>query len=136
MPTDSRICLRLCDIRSNPMNSKNTDIANPASTSARSSPNGCRMEERFHTSKLWKTSTTTHIVADIASKKIRCDNAVRAKDPPAVYCTYAAIDAWQAHQTILCVCSLDIDARASLKVGIGRDAGRARGARGGGSRKT
>lgn len=117
------------------MKRRKTDIANPARTSARSRPKGCRIEERFQTSKLESTSTTTHIVAETASKKIRCDNAVRANDPSAEYRTYAATKAWHAHQAILVVCSFDLLAQASLSVGIGRDAGRASGALGGGSRK-
>lgn len=82
-PTDSRTCFRLCEKRSKPMKSRNTDMAKPASTSARSSPKGCRIEDRFQTSKLWNTSTTTHIVADTASKNIRCERAVKAKLPAA-----------------------------------------------------
>ena len=70
-------------MRSKPMNSRNTDIAKPASTSARSRPKGCRMEERFQTSKLQPTSTTTQIVALMASKNIRCDKAVSAREPSA-----------------------------------------------------
>lgn len=46
-------------------------MAKPARTSARSRPNGWRIEERFQTSKLWNTSTTTQIVAEIASKNMR-----------------------------------------------------------------
>jgi hypothetical protein len=42
---------------------------------------------------------------------------------------------WQAHHAIRVVWSRDMDVHASRKVGIGREAGRARGARGGGSRK-
>ena len=42
---------------------------------------------------------------------------------------------WQAHHAIRVVCSFDMDVQASRNVGIGRDAGRASGARGGGSRK-
>src|SRR5271163_1423610 len=98
------------------MKSRNTDIANPASTSARSRPNGCLMEDRFQTSKLQDTSTTTHMVALIASKNMRWDRAVRASEPAAEYKTYAATKAWHAHQNILVVCSLDILFQASLKV--------------------
>ena len=72
------------------MKSRKTDIAKPAKTSARSSPNGWRIEDRFQTSKLQRTSTTTQIVADMASKKIRCESAVRASDPAAEYRTYIA----------------------------------------------
>jgi len=42
---------------------------------------------------------------------------------------------WQKHQVMRMVCSRDIDVQASEKVGMGREAGRAKGARGGGSRK-
>ena len=35
------------DQKLKPMKRRKTDMANPARTSARSSPNGCRMEERF-----------------------------------------------------------------------------------------
>ncbi len=56
-------------------------------------PKGWRMLERFHTSKLQKTSTTTQIVALMASKNMRCDSAVRARDPCALYRTYAATSA-------------------------------------------
>lgn len=65
------------------MKRRKTDMAKPARTSARSRPKGCRIEERFHTSKLQKTSTTTHMVADTASKKTRCESAVRAREPDA-----------------------------------------------------
>ena len=70
-------------MRSKPMNRRKIDIANPPRTSARSRPKGCRIEERFQTSKLWNMSTATQIVADIASKNMRWDNAVRAREPPA-----------------------------------------------------
>ncbi len=72
------------------MKSRKTDMAKPASTSARCRPNGCRIEERFHTSKLQSTSTATQIVAATASKKIRWESAVRARDPAAEYRTYIA----------------------------------------------
>lgn len=135
MPSDSNTCFRLCDMRSKPMKSRKTDMAKPARTSARSRPKGCRIEERFHTSKLQSTSTVTQIVADMASKKMRWERAVRARDPAAEYRTYIATRAWQAHQAIRVVCSFDLLVQASVKVGIGRDAGSARGARGGGSVK-
>jgi hypothetical protein len=134
-PMPSRTCFKLWDIKSKPMKRRKTDIAKPAKTSVRSSPNGCLIEERFQTSKFPRTSTTTHIVADIASKKIRWDKAVSARDPAAEYRTYMATSAWHAHHAILVVCSFDLLAQASLYVGIGRDAGSAKGARGGGSRK-
>jgi hypothetical protein len=94
------------------------------------------MLERFHTSKLQKTSTTTQIVALMASKNIRCDSAVNARDPSALYKTYAATNAWHKHHAIRVVCSFDMLFHASLNVGTGRDAGSASGALGGGSRKT
>lgn len=118
------------------MKRRKTDIAKPARTSARSSPNGCRMLDRFQTSKLQNTSTTTHIVALIASKNIKWDNAVIAREPPALYRTYAATMAWTKHQPSLMVCSLDMLCHASLNVGTGREAGNASGARGAGSRNT
>jgi hypothetical protein len=117
------------------MKSRKTDMAKPARTSARCKPKGWRIEERFHTSKLQRTSTVTQIVADIASKKMRWERAVRARDPAAEYRTYIATRAWQAHQAIRVVCSFDLLVHASFKVGIGREAGSASGARGGGSVK-
>lgn len=93
------------------------------------------MEDRFHTSKLQRTSTTTQMVADIASKKMRWESAVRANDPAAEYKTYIATRTWHAHQDIRVVCSFDMLVHASLNVGMGSEAGSARGARGGGSRK-
>jgi hypothetical protein len=66
---------------------------------------------------------------------MRWDSAVRARDPSAEYRTYMATSAWQAHHAILVVCSFDLLVHASLYVGIGKDAGRASGARDGGSRK-
>jgi hypothetical protein len=74
-------------------------------------------------------------MADMASKKMRWERAVRASDPAAEYRTYIATRAWQAHQAIRVVCSFDLLVHASFKVGIGREAGRASGARGGGSVK-
>jgi len=56
-------------------------MAKPARTSALSSPKGCRIEERFQTSKLQKTSTTTQMVAEMASKKMRWESAVKAREP-------------------------------------------------------
>jgi len=89
-PSPSSICFRLCDMRSKPMKSKKTDMAKPARTSARCRPKGCRIEERFQTSKLQSTSTATQIVADTASKNMRWERAVRARDPAAEYRTYIA----------------------------------------------
>ena len=117
------------------MNSRNTDMAKPASTSARSKPKGCRIDDRFHTSKLQNTSMATHIVAEMASKNIRCERAVRANEPCELYSTYPAIRAWQRHHPPRVVCSIDILRHDSFSVGMGREAGRASGARGGGSRK-
>lgn len=134
-PMPSRTCFKLCDTKSKPMKSKKTDMAKPAKTSVRSRPKGCRIDERFQTSKLLRTSTTTHMVAETASKNMRWDRAVSANEPSAEYNTYMATSAWHAHQAILIVCSLDLLAHASLSVGIGSDAGNASGARGGGSRK-
>lgn len=117
------------------MKSRKTDMAKPARTSARCRPKGCRIEDRFHTSKLQSTSTVTQIVADMASKKMRWESAVRARDPAAEYKTYIATRAWQAHQAIRIDCSFDLLVHASFKVGIGRDAGRPSGVREGGSVK-
>ncbi len=75
------------------------------------------------------------MIAEIASKKIRWERAVRAREPAAEYSTYIATSMWHAHQTIRVVCSFDLLVHASLYVGIGSDAGSASGARGGGSRK-
>jgi hypothetical protein len=125
-------------MRSKDIKSKKTLIANPANTSARSSPNGCRILLRFQTSKLQKISTATQILALIASKNIRWDSAVIAREPEAEYKTYAATKAWQKHHRMRRRWDFDIvavDCQASLSVGTGREAGRARGARGGGSRK-
>ena len=74
-------------MRSKDMKRRKTDIAKPARTSARSRPKGCRIELRFQTSKLQPTSTITHMVAEIASKKIRWLKAVRAREPEAEYRT-------------------------------------------------
>jgi len=117
------------------MKRRKTDMAKPARTSALCRPKGCRIEERFHTSKLQRTSTATQIVADMASKNIRWERAVRARDPAAEYRTYIATRAWQAHQAIRLVCSFDLLVHASFRVGIGSEAGSASGARGGGSVK-
>lgn len=86
------------------------------------------MLERFHTSKLQNTSTTTQIVALMASKNIKCERAVNASDPSALYRTYAATSAWHKHHVILVVCSFDMLFHASTNVGIGREAGSASGA--------
>jgi len=67
-------------MRSNPINNKKIDMANPASTSARCSPKGWRIDARFQTSKLCDISTITQRRAEEASKKIRWDRAVRAAD--------------------------------------------------------
>lgn len=98
-------------------------------------PKGWRMLDRFHTSKLQNTSTPTQIVALIASKKMRCERAVMASEPCALQRTYAATRAWHRHHPKRVVCSLDMLLHASLNVGTGREAGIARGALGGGSRK-
>ncbi len=66
------------------MKRRRTDMANPARTSARSRPKGCRIEERFHTSKLPRMSTTTQSMAPKESKRMRCERAVRARDPSAL----------------------------------------------------
>lgn len=118
------------------MKSKKTDMAKPARTSARSRPNGWRMELRFQASKLQNTSTPTQMVALIASKKMRWERAVRARDPAALYTTYVATSAWQRHHTSRVVCSRDMLCHASLNVGMGRDAGSANGALGAGSKNT
>ena len=70
-------------MRSRPMKRRRTDIAKPASTSARSSPNGCRIDDRFQTSKLPRTSTTTQSIAPRESKRMRWESAVRAREPSA-----------------------------------------------------
>lgn len=72
------------------MKSRKTDMAKPARTSARWRPKGWRIDERFHTSKLQSTSTATQMVADMASKNMRWESAVRARDPAAEYRTYIA----------------------------------------------
>lgn len=65
------------------MKRRNTDIAKPARTSARSRPKGWRIEDRFQTSKLERMSITTQIMADMASKNMRWERAVRASEPAA-----------------------------------------------------
>jgi hypothetical protein len=120
---------------SNPINSRNTLIANPASTSALSSPNGCLIELLFHTSKLLRTSTATHRLAPRASKTMRWLSAVRARLPCALYSVNAATNRWQKHHKLRVRCSVDIERYSSLQVGIGRLAGSDNGARTGGSRK-
>lgn len=67
-----------------PMNRSRTDIAKPAKTSARSRPKGCRIEERFQTSKLPRMSTTTQSMAPSESKSMRWESAVRASEPSAL----------------------------------------------------
>lgn len=59
-------------------------MAKPASTSALSRPNGCRMLDRFQTSKLLRTSTITHNIAPKESKRMRWERAVNAKEPEAL----------------------------------------------------
>lgn len=66
---------------SKPIKSKNTDIANPARTSALSKPNGCLMLLLFQTSKFDNTSTATQRLAPRASNMIKWLNAVNANDP-------------------------------------------------------
>ena len=94
------------------------------------------MLARFQTSKLPKTSTTTHRVAPRASNRMRCDRAVMAREPHALHSVKAATRAWHRHHETRVRCSLDRLFRHSLNVGTGNDAGSARGALGGGSRKT
>ena len=59
-------------------------MAKPARTSARSRPKGWRIEERFHTSKLPSTSTTTQSMAPRESKRMRWERAVRARESSAL----------------------------------------------------
>ena len=94
------------------------------------------MLARFQTSKLPKTSTTTHRVAPRASKRMRCERAVMASEPRALHSVKAATRAWHRHHEMRVCCSLDRLLRHSLNVGTGNEAGSARGALGGGSRKT
>src|SRR5947209_7395072 len=97
-------------------------------------PKGCLIVLRFHTSKLLNTSTTTHSVAPRASNKIKCDRAVMANDPFPFHAVKPATVTWQAHHPSRIFCSLDILCLHSWNVGIGSEAGSAKGARGGGSR--
>ena len=80
------------------MKRRRTDIANPARTSARSSPKGCRIEERFQTSKLPRMSTTTQSIAPKESKRMRCERAVRASEPSALQRIEAAMHMWPTDQ--------------------------------------
>ena len=82
-PAASSTCCRLCEMRSRPMKRRRTDMAKPARTSARSRPKGCRIELRFHTSKLPRMSTATQRRAPRESKRMRCERAVRAREPSA-----------------------------------------------------
>ena len=83
-PKPSRTWVRLWDMRSRPMKRRSTDMAKPARTSARSRPKGWRIEERFHTSKLPRTSTTTQSMAPRESKSMRWERAVRARESSAL----------------------------------------------------
>ena len=86
------------------------------------------------TSKFDNTSTATHKLAPRASNMIKWLNAVSANDPWALYKVNPAAQRWQRHHSNRVRCSGDIERINSFLVGIGRLAGRARGARAGGSR--
>ena len=88
---------------------------------------------RFHTSKFEITSTATQTVEENASKRMMCERAVRASDPAADQRTKVPMRICVRHQRERRRCWGVMLAMHSRKVGRGRDAGRERGARGGGS---